>query len=405
MWSAEIKVRPARAAALLALALLGGCGISSTPAEERVARAERGEGDVVVAVVWPWKAHPEVRYGDGLQLAADEVNAAGGINGRRLRLLREDDGESVNQGLLVAQRLAENSEVVAVIGHLQSYVSVPAAAVYDMAGLVMLAPASTDPELTSKGYPRVFRSIFTDEDTGQRMADFAVRRGYGRVGIYYVRNSYGRTLANAFEERAAEIGLAVVARASHDPTVTQEGQALVTTLRDWERMELDAIFLAGQVPVAGQMIAQMRGQGIRAPILGGDAMSTPALIRAGGPAVEGTVVTASFHAAETRPAVQHFVAAFRKRYGAAPDPSAAAGYDAVKLLAHAMQRAGTSAPEPVARELHRLRGWKGVKGDVTFDEQGNLVAPGMVTLLVQDGQFELLPESTLAYAGSRPGVR
>jgi branched-chain amino acid transport system substrate-binding protein len=383
------------AAAAMAAVLLGACG-SASPAEERAERAANGTGDVVVAVVWPWKAHPEVRYGDGLQLAVDEVNAAGGVNGRRMRLMREDDHESVNQGLLVAQGLAENPDVVAVIGHLQSYVSVPASAVYDAAGLVMLSPASTDPALTSKGHTRTFRSTFTDGDTGEQMADYARAHGYKRIAIYYVRNPYGRALANAFEERAAEIGLSIVARASHDPTVDTRGHATETTLRDWERMELDAIFLAGQVPAAGQMIAQMRGHGIEAPILGGDAMSTPALMRAGGAAVEGTVVAASFHAGEARPEVQRFVAAFRKRFDAAPDPSAAAGYDAVKLLAEAMRRARTAAPDAVARELHALRAWKGVKGEFTFDAQGNLTAPHLVKLQVRGGEFHSVGSGPLA---------
>jgi branched-chain amino acid transport system substrate-binding protein len=287
---------------------------------------------------------------------------------------------------------------MAVIGHLQSYVSVPAAAVYDQAGLVMLAPVATDPDLTGKGYARVFRAIFTDEDTGSRLAEFAAARGHRRIAIYYVRNSYGRTLANAFEERAAEIGLSVVARASHDPTQDQEGIATTTTLREWKRMEVDAVFLAGQVPLAGELIARMRREGITAPVLGGDAMSTPALIRRGGAAVEGTIVTSSFHPDEARPQVREFVAAFRARYGADPDPAAAAGYDAVRLLAHAMRRAGGPDPDAVARELHALRGWQGVRGPVSYDAHGNLVEPHLVNLVVRGGRFEHLPEGALARA-------
>jgi branched-chain amino acid transport system substrate-binding protein len=380
--------------ALLVLPLLaGGCGTGSSPAEERIARAERGKGDVVIAVAWPWAARTEVRYAEGLDLAVDEINASGGVNGRKLRLLREDDGESVNEGLLVAQRIAENPEVSAVIGHLQSYITVPAAAVYDLSGVVMLAPASTAPELTGQGYARVFRSTFTDHETGHQMAEFAAQRGYRRVAIYYARNSYGRALANAFEERAAGVDLHVVARASYASGADVDGRMLEPMLREWKQMELDAVFLAGEVPLAGQIIALMRRAGVEVPILGGDAMSSPALITSGGRAAEGTVVSSFFHASEPRTEVQRFTAAFERRYGLQPDVGSAIGYDAVHLLAHAMRSAGSTAPDPIARALRDVRDWQGVTGPVTFGPNGDLLSRRIVKLVVKDGAFEYLPDA------------
>src|SRR5207244_3310024 len=135
--------------AAAAITMLAACGAWRTPAEERAIRAARARGDVVVAAVWPWALRKDLRYGEGLDLAVDEVNRGGGVNGRTLRVTRVDDRESVDEGRLAAQRIAGDPDVVAVIGHLQSYVTVHAAAVYDLSGLVLVSPASTDAELTS----------------------------------------------------------------------------------------------------------------------------------------------------------------------------------------------------------------------------------------------------------------
>jgi len=391
-----MKHSRSRAAVLLVLLGVGACGGDGTPAERRDRLARRGEGDIVIAAAWPWEARQEVRFGDGMDLAVEQVNAAGGIRGRRLRVVRHDDGQSVNEGRLVAQRIAEDPQVMAVVGHLQSYVTVPAAAVYDLSGLVLLAPASTDAELTSKGYTRTFRGTFTDADVGRAMADYALAQQYRRIAIYYVRSNYGRALANAFEERAMASGVQIVARASYDGGETADVRSFAPTLRQWSQLQIDAVFLAGEVPLAGTLIRQIREAGIRSPVLGGDAMSSPALLSVGGDAVEGTVVASMFHPGEPRPQVRTFVEQFRARYGADPDPGSALGYDAVRLLAHAMSQAPSVAPAEVATSLHALRDWPGVTGTFSFDEHGNLSGRRIVKMVVRDGRFEYLPEPAAA---------
>jgi branched-chain amino acid transport system substrate-binding protein len=378
--------------ALAALAPLAACG-GGTPAEQRAELGREGTGDITIAAVWPWQALKEIRFSEGLQMAVDEVNATGGIHGRKLRLRKEDDNGSVNEGLLIAQRLADDPQVSAVIGHLQSYVTVPAAAIYQTGGLPMLSPASTDPALTSKGYTSVFRIIATDHQTGRQMAEFAAKRGYRRVAIYYVRNNYGRELANAFEERAAGTGVTVVARASYAPEAPADGRNFESTLGEWKEMELDAIFLAGEVPQAGYLVSEARRMGITIPVIGTDAMSSPALLAAGGRAAEGIVVPSAFHPREPRARVQQFADAFRKRYGTDPDPGSALGYDAVMVLAEAMRRARSAAPEDLARTLHEMKDFDAVTGAISFDERGDLETRTLVKMVVRDGAFHYLGEA------------
>lgn len=219
-------------------------------AEQRIANARRADGDVFIGVAWPWAARREMRFGDGIDMAVAEVNAAGGIAGHQLRVLRLDDHESADEGRVIAQRLGADPQVVAVIGHLQSYVTVPAAAIYDNGGVVLLAPAATDPALTAQGYRHVFRGTFTDKEAGRQMAEYAARRGYRRIAIEYVRSAYGRDLANAFEESATDRRLQVVARQSYGADGVGD-DTFDEVLREWSTLGLDAIFLAGEVPSAG----------------------------------------------------------------------------------------------------------------------------------------------------------
>ena len=359
---------------------------------EARARAAAGDGNIVIAAPWPWEARgDELRYAQGLDLAVKEINETGGIDGRQIRLIRPDDRQSVNEGRLIAQRLAEDPEVMAVIGHLQSYVTVPAAAIYDLAGLPLVSPMSTSAELTSRNYARIFRAIPTDRAIGRQMADYAIERGFRRAVIYYVRNEYGRALANAFEERyqqqSAEVE--ILARHSYDPGQDLSPRTLEPVLEAWANLVPDAIFLAGEVPLAGRIIAAIRAFGMDTPVLGPDAMSSSTLISEGGDAVEGTVVASFFHPDEPRDEVSEFVARFRATYDVGPDLASALGYDAVWLLARAMRVARTPAPAEVSEALHRME-WRGVTGEFRFDERGELLDRRIVRLAVRGGEFKYL---------------
>jgi branched-chain amino acid transport system substrate-binding protein len=360
------------------------------PREERVHRAKDGHGDLVIAAAWPWDLRKEIRYGEGLQMAMDEVNAGGGINGRHLRLARYDDRESIDHGRIVAQQIADDPDVVAVIGHLQSYITVQTAGVYNQAGLVLIAPTATDPKLTQLGYTRVFRATYTDDSVGRQLAALVASQQRKKVAIYYIRNDYGRNLANAFEEHARQLGVAVQARNSYDPSEQASERTFDQVLTEWKSMDLDAIVLAGEVPSAAIFVAQARAKGITIPIFGGDAMSSPALMAVAGAAAEGTTVASYFNADEPRPEVVRFNAAFTAKYGTPPDAGSALGYDCIQLLAHAMKQANSAVPEDIARALHALKDWHGVTGAFAFTPEGDAAKPVLFSI-VHGGRFAYLP--------------
>jgi branched-chain amino acid transport system substrate-binding protein len=383
----------------LAALVVAGCGGSDDPIAQRIKRA-RGGGEIVIGAAWPWEARGgQIMYGKGLDLAVEELNAAGGVMGRPVKLLRLDDQESVDRGRIVAQELGRNPDVVAVIGHLHSYVTVSAAPIYDLSGLLLVSATSTTPELTNKGYGRVFRTVFNDTEVGRQMAQFARDRGYKRTVIYYARNEYGRELANAFEEHLVAGGGQVVSRESFDPNLSANPVAAEQTVNTWSNWEFDAVFIAGQDQQAALLVKELRRRGIRVPVLGSDVLATPDFLRIGGEAVEGTVIATAFHDEAPDPEVQRFNTAFRKRYGTDPDVGAALGYDAVRVLAQAMREAQSIEPDKVAAAMHVLRGFRGVTGAFTFDERGNLVGMPIRKIVVRGGDFHYLPETASASGG------
>lgn len=377
----------------LAAAMAWACGERSKGSE---ASPGASAAELVIGIAWPWEAQKGVLYAQGLELAAEEVNAGGGVKSRHVRLLRADDHESVDEGRQVAQRLARDPSVLAVIGHLQSYVTVPAAAIYDLEGMVMVAATSTTDELTARGYSRVFRTIFTDRDVGTQMVRVAVARGFRRVAIYYIRTEYGRGLANAFEEEASNLGVRIVDRQSYDPGDADNRTSAAQTASAWKEIPFDAAFIAGEAPQAARLIVELRRQGVTVPILGGDAMGTSALVQTGGTAVEGTVVAAPFHPSSPREEARAFTARFQARFGTLPDAGAALGYDAVHVLVDAMRRAPTLTRDGIAQALHATHDWPGATGALTFNERGELQASPFITLIVRDGKFE--------YSGPLPVV-
>lgn len=363
------------------------CGRTSDVATTRELLAIRTSEPVVIAVAWPWSVRYDGFFWEGMKLAQDEVNEAGGVLGRRLILQKEDDRESINEGRRVAQRLADDPNVVAVIGHLNSHISIPASAIYDDSGLLMLTPGSTSPELTRRGHGLVFRSVNSDRDIARQMVEFAAGRGYRRLVICYVRNEYGLGLANALEEFSHDFGLAIADRQSYDPSASSNRAAYQRLVAQWKDMEFDALLLAGMAPQAGFLVKQMRDNGLDAPILGGEALDTPEFIDAAGPAANGVIVASVFHPDDPREEVRLFNRKFESIYGERPDSWAARGYEAVRLLAEAMEASGSVAPTAVAKHLKNAGSQYSLSGLVTFNDNGDVLGKTMVTAIVRDGRF------------------
>lgn len=368
---------------LAGLLVLCGCERKGV-AELRAERQAEAHGPVVVAVAWPLKLG-KASLAQGVDLAVEEINSRGGIlGGRKLKILFKDDASSLSRGRLVAQEIADNPDVAAVIGHLNSYITAPAAKIYERAGLVMVTPGASGQKITEQGGRMVFRSLPGNREQGRQIGDYAAAQGYKSVAIYYIKNDYGIDLANYFEQRAHELGIAIADRRSYN----MGGDNHAALLAEWAAfLKTDAVFLCGSLPESAQILREAREAGLKVPVFGAAGLDSPDLIRLGGDSVEGTVVFSLFNVGDPRPEVRAFGERFRARFGILPDSTAAQGYDAVQLVAHAMQRAGSSVPAKVAAALRSTRDWPGVTGRTTYSENGDPVAKRMAKVVVRHGAF------------------
>ncbi len=374
---------------LLLPILIASCGGARDNAAERANRAAKGKGDIIIGAAGSWDNEDNAKVLSGIMLAAEEINSAGGALGRRIQIVNGNDDSVVNKGRLIAQNFADNLDMVAVIGHYYSYISIPASAIYEFSGLLLITPFSTSPKLTNQKFKFVFSNIPNDDLFGTKMANFAKAKGYNKVAICYVQDDYGRGLATAFEKRTFELSIKVGDCLPYNEASEYDFQEILSR---WQHINFDAIFFAGMAKEAAIFIKRARNMGMDIPVIGGDGMDSPDLIKYGGKAVEGTIIASIFNPNSSRKGVRDFVNICKEKFGIIPEPSEAQGYDTLKLLAYAIEKAGSTVPEKIAETIRSTKGWIGVTGQHTFTENGDVIDKHIVKKIVRNGKFEYLEE-------------
>lgn len=318
---------------------------------------------------------------DGAMLAADEINAAGGLLGRQVQLYIEDDQGKTEEAPSVVSRLITRNNVVALIGENASSRSLAAAPVAQAAKVPMISPSSTNPAVTEKG-DYIFRVCFLDSYQGEALAKF-VRENLEltRVAILRdVKNDYSVGLADFFTQAFTRDGGTVVADQSYSEG-DSDFKSQLTAIR---AAAPEAIFIPGYYTEAGSIAVQARDLGISAPLVGGDGWGSPLLLEIGGKSVEGAYYGEHYFVREERPAVQQFVKKFRERFGTDPDAVNALSYDAMMMLAEAIRKGG-SVEGPVIRDhLASIKDFEGVSGVITMGADRNPIKP-VVIVKVENG--------------------
>ena len=374
---------------LAVLAILSGCSYIKEVSVQYETPDKNAQSDILIGVAYPVNLmDTTTQYIRGVQLAVDEINDSGGINNRNLKILIEDDGASVTTGIAVAQSFVENPEIAAVIGHWNSRVSIAAAGIYEKAGVVMITPASTSPELTRKGYKYVFCQVPSDEKIGKLMAEFAAKQGYKKIVIYYADDEYGRSLANSFEDNGRNYGVKVVDRVAE----FGGGQYFLSLIDKWNAFGYDAFFIADVMPNGGVFIKNLRENGIDSPVLGATGLDKADFIEMLGEKADGTVMPTLFNPASGSPKALLFVSKFKKQYGNEPDVWAVQGYETVKMLAYAIEKAKSAESYNIAAELHDIQNWEGITGVLSFRETGEIDGKKLAVKIIRNGRFEYRDE-------------
>ena len=330
----------------------------------------------------------------GAELREKEINDAGGINGMKLTLIFEDDAGKDAEASLVAERIANNLQILAVVGHFNSSCSLAGKPIYKSKGIVELSPGSTNVAVC-EGSDWTFRNLYRDDFQGKFIAQYInkVLTDLRSVAVFFDNDDYGRGLRDAFVAEAEKIGLNLVASEAYDRDNT-DFKAQLTSIK---AKNPDAIFVSGLYSEAGLIVKQAREAGIAAQFFGADGIDSPDFLTIAGASAEGTHLTTPFTFGAAGKEALQMASNFEALHGVAPDTWAALTYDAVGMIAEALEK--TYDPEAsVADNRKAIRdhlasldtpeeGYKGVTGLTYFDINGDTVNKPAYVKIVKDGQF------------------
>jgi len=383
---------------VLALLLIVSCGptaeppaaATSAPAESPTqgsepAAAPSGE-PILFGMVAPMTgdaADYGVQLETGVRLAIDEINAAGGIDGRPVEVEICDDKCDPYEASLCAQKMTANEDVIAVIGHVCSSCTLAGGPIYEKAGLTVMTVSSTNPEVTKKGWSRVFRTIAHDGMQGPLMAEFAVKElGKAKLAIMYASHDYGKGLLDATLPEVPKVGGEVVAVETYVPGVDKDFSAQLTKIA---QAEPEVLLLLTDYAEGGMITKQRVAAGLGdVPVIASAGNQHQGFIDLGGAEAEGAYLMVYFDPEKPDQLTQDFVNKYQAKYGHMPSEQAGYGYEAPYIYKLAIEQGATK--ESLPDVLHTIE-YTGLTGVTKFDEVGDVTGKGQAILVVKDGKF------------------
>lgn len=409
-----------RLAAALSLAVaalaLNGCEKKKAPEGAPAAggAAQAGpSGDVILLGHVGSMTGNEATFGDstdkGIRLAIDEVNAQGGVKGKRFTLKTYDNQGRPEESANAAIRLVTEDKAAVLLGEVASRRSLAMAPIADRYKVPMVSPSSTNPRVTKDGdktRPYVFRVCFIDPFQGTVMAKFAREHlKLSRVAVLRdVGNDYSVGLADYFLQKFRDLGGKIVDDQSYKAG-DQDFKAQLTAIKT---KSPDAIYIPGYYTEVALIARQARELGIQAPLMGGDGWDSAKLFEIGGRALEGSYFSNHYAPDDPSPRIQEFVKKYKAKFGAVPDSLAAQAYDAAGIVFDAMKRAPDLTSDAIRGALEGTEGYQGVTGTINIDADHNAQKPAVVLEVKGDGAHFVAriapdqPHASAAQGGAEP---
>lgn len=337
------------------------------------------------------------RYGaqwkKGFDLALEEINGAGGINGRKLEYIFEDSQSDPKQSVVVAQKFVADDRIVVELGDFSSTASMAASQIYQRAGLVQFGFTNSHPDFTKAGGDYTWSNSVTQAQAAPALADFAIQTlGVKKLAIFYLNTDWGKSSYALFAAHAKEIGAEIVSEQAYLPD-EKDFRSAITAVRD---AKPDGIILYSYQADGALIVQQLRDAGLKQPIVGGGSLQSPDFLKLGGAAVEDVYILGEFLASDPNPAIQTFVKKYQAKYNEEPDLFAVHAYDTIILIAEAIKLGGPTR-EGIHAALSQLKDVPSVtNGTVTFDlETRRVQGPKFSPIQVKGGKF-------VAWDGSKP---
>ena len=324
---------------------------------------------------------------EGTQLAIDEINAAGGVLGRKLELIPEDDQSKAGEPATVVNKLISRDGAVAILGEVASSRSLEAAPICQQNKVPMISPSSTNPKVTESG-DFIFRVCFIDPFQGTVMANFANKElKQKKVAIFTdVKSDYSKGLAKFFKEQFEKNGGQIVAELDYNGG-DKDFKGQLTAIKS-ENPE--GVFVPGYYTDVALICIQAKQLGLNVPFYGGDGWESEKLTEIGKDAVEGNYFSTHYHPDVGSETSKKFVASYKKRYGdKTPDALAACGYDSAAVLADAIKRANSTDGQKIRDALAATKDFDGVTGKITINEKRDATKSAVI-LQIKDGKYKYL---------------
>jgi branched-chain amino acid transport system substrate-binding protein len=333
---------------------------------------------------------PQATFGqsthNGIMMAVDEINAAGGVNGRKIKVYTEDDQSKQEEAANAVTKLISQQNVSAVLGEVASSASMAAGPICQSNKVPMITPSSTNEKVTKIG-DYIFRMCFIDNYQGPVMAKFALQDLNSKRGAILtdVKNDYSTGLTAVIEQTYQQAGVPIVAKQSYS-NGDSDFRAQLTSIK---AANPDVIFIPGYYTDVGQIVSQARDLGITVPFVGGDGWESPKLLEIGGKALNGCFYANHYFYGDPAPQVHQFVEKYKSRFGQTPDALAALGYDAARVLGDALKRAKSTKGPDLRDAIASTKNFPGVTGNITLGPDRNPINKKIVIEEVKNGQLTL----------------
>jgi branched-chain amino acid transport system substrate-binding protein len=324
---------------------------------------------------------------EGTIMAIDEANAAGGVLGKKLKLLTEDTQSKPGESATVVNKLIARENVVAVLGEVASGRSLEAARICQDAKVPMISPSSTNPKVTETG-DFIFRVCFVDPFQGTVMANFARKTLKAqKVAVFTdVKSDYSKGLAQFFKEQFTKSGGTIVAELDYNGG-DKDFKAQLTSIK---AAAPDGVFIPGYYTDVALICIQARQIGLNVPLFGGDGWESEDLLKIGKEAVDGNYFSTHYHPDVGTEVSRKFVENYKKRFnGKNPDALAAMGYDSAIVLIDAIKRANSTEGQKIRDALAQTKEFQAVTGKISINEKRDAVKAAVI-LQVKDGKYKYL---------------
>jgi branched-chain amino acid transport system substrate-binding protein len=325
---------------------------------------------------------------DAAQLMIDQTNKAGGIDGKKLELIAEDDQGKPDEALKAVQKMINTDKVTAIVDGAYSGPSKTVAPKVQKAKVPMVAAYVVHPDVT-KGGDYINRVIYTGPVQGKAMADYAVNSlNKKNIAVLYVDIDYGQSISGAFKQEVQKLG----GKIAIERPFKMGDKNFSSILTAVKGQNPDALYIVGYYSEASGIVRQAKELGIQVQLLGVDGFDSPKYLELGKENTEGSIFSTSFYASDPRDVVQNFVKDWKDKYKGEPDMLSAQSYDATKVIVEGLKKAG-SDKEKLAKAINETKDLEGTSGKITFGADHEVIKP-VIFMTVKDGKFQFVKAQT-----------